>query len=80
MILMAVIGIAIGVVIGWFSRSLPDGPCLGSDVPDKIIEDGEDWVMQEIFDRIEPERIKENLRWAIIVKFEYLQPSNFIYL
>jgi len=57
--------IGMGVVIGWFSHTSNndcDGPCLGPDVPDKIVEDGEDYITQRIIDAIDGARIKAYLQ------------------
>jgi len=66
--------IGMGVVIGWFShtsnnecnvcktRTICNGPCLGPDVPGKIIEDGEDYITQRIIDAIDGTRIRAYLQ------------------
>jgi len=67
-VLLAVtVSCGVGVLIGWFSRrptstDCCDGPCLGVDVPGKIIEDGEAGITQKIIDAIDGARIKSYLK------------------
>ena len=64
---MAAVGIGIGVLIGWFSNNgseagvTQDGVCLGPDVPEKIIQDGEPEITGLIFDNINAMNIRANL-------------------
>ena len=63
------VGIGVGVAIGWFSHSdsradcevCPLGPCLGPDVPGKIIEDADEGITEQILDNMDADRIKDNL-------------------
>lgn len=65
------VGIGAGVLIGYlsFDEDCPNedqGPCLGSGVPHKIIEDATPGILEKILERMDAKRIRENLRWVII--------------
>ena len=70
LILIGVIVCAAGLIVGlllgmgiWKNDGPPagDGPCLGSDVPSKIVEDGEADIRGKLFAEIKAENIRANL-------------------
>jgi hypothetical protein len=44
-----------------------EGPCLGPDVPLKIIGDADEGIFEKIMQEMDAERIRENLRykWSV---------------
>ena len=60
---LALFGIGIGVGIATGAGCEETGPCLGSDVPQKIIEDADPTIHQRIIEKLSKENIRTNLRY-----------------
>ena len=69
-VVVAVVAVGVGVLIGYFSHTedceLPEGPCLGNSVPEKIIQEADDSIFPKLYDAINKENIRENLRLVLI--------------
>ena len=65
-VVIGVVAVGLGVLIGYFSHTEdcdpPDGPCLGSSVPNKIIQEADDTIFDKLYSEINKENIRENLR------------------
>ena len=58
----AAVALAIGVIIGHFSRSMPKGPCLGDSVPQNIISDIDPDITSRMRAEVSADELRENLR------------------
>ena len=68
---VAVIGTAVGIIIGYFSHpssSVADGPCLGRTVPDKIIGDATPDITEHIISLMRADSISRFHRYAAPIR------------
>ena len=59
---VACAALAIGVIIGHYTRNLPKGPCLGNGVPENIISDIDPEITEKMKAEISANEIRKNLK------------------
>lgn len=57
----AAVALGLGVIIGHFSRSMPQGPCLGNSVPSNIVSDIDPTITSQMRAEVSAQEIRANL-------------------